>query len=607
MGYLPELTELKASRSVIDAFRGYNHNLRINSNEFYDMKNMTSSQYPILSPRGKRGLYAQPENPQGMIAKDNLCYVDGSALVINKYRVEMGLSTEVDMCPKKLISMGAYIIILPDKMWLNTSPYSDPNYVLKDGEEPFGKIEASFDTEAPVTFTLCNITGDDYGANISSEEPTDPVANALWIDTTSAPHTLKQWSATSGMWVSIATTYIKIESAGIGAAFEKYDGVTISGLKDTILYDQVDGEPIQDTSDLSQIDGSFVIWEKGDNYIVIIGMLDVARTITNSINIKREMPTMDFIVESENRLWGCHYGVAKNGEVVNEIYSSKLGDFKNWNCFMGISTDSYVVSVGSDGAFTGAITHLGYPIFFKEKCMHKLYGNYPANYQVQTTACRGVQRGSEASLAIVNEVLYYKSTMAVCAYDGSLPVEISGALGEAFYSDAIACAHGNKYYINMRDRGGAWHLFVYDAAKGMWHKEDNIHARGFCSCRDELYYIDDEDNAIRTMCGSINSDEKMVKWMAETGVIGTDSPDKKYISQLNVRMSLEVGARVRFFCQYDSCGEWEHLFTMQGNRLGSFSVPIRPKRCDHFRIRIEGEGDAKIYSIAKTIEEGSDI
>ena len=52
MAYLPELNELKTSRTVIDAFRGYNHNLRINESEFYDMKNMTASHYPILSPRG---------------------------------------------------------------------------------------------------------------------------------------------------------------------------------------------------------------------------------------------------------------------------------------------------------------------------------------------------------------------------------------------------------------------------------------------------------------------------------------------------------------------------------------------------------------------------
>ena len=42
-------------------------------------------------------------------------------------------------------------------------------------------------------------------------------------------------------------------------------------------------------------------------------------------------------------------------------------------------------------------------------------------------------------------------------------------------------------------------------------------------------------------------------------------------------------------------------------KLRSFSVPLRPRRCDHFRLRIVGEGDAKIYSISKTIEQGGDL
>ena len=595
---LPELYELKTSRDLIDAFGGYNHNPRISEAEFFDMKNMSSSQYPILAPRAKRGIYASPESPQGMIAKDTLCYVDGSAVVVNGYRVEMGLSTDEKDCPKTLVSMGAYVIILPDKKYINTSAILDA-----------GEIEAKVTTQygSNVSFQLCRIDGSDYSAGASPSEPSAPENNALWIDTSTTPHALKQWSEASGMWVSIATTYIKISSPGIGVPFEKYDGVTISGLKNKTLYDSLTGNPIEDTSDLSQIDGSFIIQEKGDDYIVIIGMLDITRTITNSITVERRMPEMDFIVESENRLWGCRYGYDINGKTVNEIYASKLGDFKNWNCFMGISTDSYVAPVGTDGVFTGAVTHLGYPIFFKEKYLHKVYGNFPANYQIQTTACRGVQRGSEKSLAIVNEVLYYKSTLAVCAYDGSLPVEISAALGDKLYYDAVGCSHGNKYYINMKDASGEWNLFVYDASKGMWHREDDTHVKDFCSCRDELYYIDADTNVIKTMYSSANSDEKAVEWMAESGVIGTSSPDKKYVSRITVRMSLDIGTRVSFFAQYDSTGEWEHLCTMTGTSLRSFSVPIRPKRCDHFRLRIEGEGDCKIYSISKTIEEGSDM
>ena len=59
-----------------------------------------------------------------------------------------------------------------------------------------------------------------------------------------------------------------------------------------------------------------------------------------------------------------------------------LGDFRNWQCFMGLSTDSYYGNLGTDGKFTGAITHMGYPLFFKENCLHKVYGDYPAQFQM---------------------------------------------------------------------------------------------------------------------------------------------------------------------------------------------------------------------------------
>lgn len=592
----PTLTEQSVYREMVDVFGGYNHNLRIGNGEFFDMKNMTSSNYPVLSPRGKRGVYAEPANPQGMIAKDTLCYVDGQNFVMDEYIIDMGLSTEEGDCPKTLVSMGAYVIILPDKKYINTADISD-----------HGSIEATVTTTAPVSFTLCRMDGTDYAAEFTqTTEPADPANMTLWVDTSSTPHTLKQWSETNGMWVAIATTYVKISSAGIGASFEKYDGINISGLKGEVLYDSVTGQAIQNSVELEALEGTAVVWDKSDDYIVIVGMLDITRTISNSITVSRTMPNMDFVIESENRLWGCRYGIAANGEVVNEIYASKLGDFRNWNCFMGVSTDSYAASVGTDGQFTGAITHLGYPLFFKENCLHKVYGNYPANYQIQTTTCRGVQKGSSKSLAIVNEVLYYKSRQAVCAYDGSLPAEMSSQFGEETYSDAVAGGHANKYYISMKDTGGSYHLFVYDAAKGMWHREDNTRAEAFCSCRDELYYIDYSTRKIRTILGSGTVDSDPVDWEAETGVIGTDSPDKKYISRLTVRLSLDIGTKVRFFAEYDSSGEWEHLFTMTGTNLRSFAVPVRPKRCDHMRLRIEGEGDAKIYSYTKSIEQGSD-
>ena len=591
----PKLREISSTRQMVDAFKGYNHNLRIGDNEFYDMKNMTSDYYPVLSPRKKRGVHISASNTQGMIAKDALCYVDGSDFVINEYRVAMGLSTNEKDCPKKLVSMGAYVIIMPDKKYINTADLTD-----------FGNIEAQIMTSSPVSFTLCKLDGSEYEVNYSqSNEPEKPDNMTTWVDTSTVPHSLKQWSETSGMWVTIGTTYVKISSAGIGKPFEKYDGISISGLKDKVLYDNVTGKPIEDTSELAALEGAAVVWDKGENHIVVVGIMDVTRTINNSITISRKMPHMDFIVESKNRLWGCRYGENINGEVVNEIYASKLGDFKNWNCFMGLSTDSYAVSVGTDGQFTGAITHLGYPLFFKETVLHKVYGDYPANIQVQDTACRGVQKGCDRSMAIVNEVLYYKARSGVCAYDGSLPVEVSYAFGESRYDNAVGGSHGNKYYICMQDTADKYHVFVYDTGKGLWHREDDIKVDAFCSCGDEMYCA--VGNKILTMLGSGKEESGDVEWMVETGEIGISSPDAKYISRLAIRMSMDIGTEVRIYAQYDFSEEWEEVCVLRSTNLRSFSIPIRPMRCDHMRLRIEGEGMAKIYSITKTIEQGSEL
>lgn len=577
----PVLYEEDCSRQIVDVFKGYNHNLRIADGEFFEMMNLTSDYYPVISPRSNRGMYATPANPQGLIAKDALCYVDGTEFVINEHRIDMGLSNE----PKQLVSMGAYVVIMPDKKYINTMDVTD-----------FGNIEASFTTTQNVTFSLCTISGVEYtDPKVSATEPENPNNLDLWIDTSATPHALKQYSESNSTWVTIATTYIKIFSPGIGAAFEKYDGVLISGIL---------------SEDLQDLNSNMIIWARDEDYIVVVGILDSVFTQSatdGAIKIERKMPNMDYLTESENRLWGCRYGVAANGEVVNEIYACKLGDFKNWNCFMGIATDSYVASCGTDGQFTGAITHLGYPLFFKENYVHKVYGNYPANYQIQTTACNGVQKGCDKSLSIVNATLFYKGRNGICAYDGSLPTEASYALGNVAYSEAVGGAHGNKYYVSMKDTSDTWHLFVYDVAKGMWHKEDNLHASAFCSCRGEMYCIDYDTKKIITMLGSGSQDADPVVWMAETGELGISSPDMKYISRLTIRMSLDLNAVVNIYVQYDLDDEWVHLCELVGTSLRSFSIPIRPRRCDYMRLRFEGKGIGKIYAITKTIEQGSEL
>ena len=571
-----KLEAAPVSRETLSVFGGYNANCRIGDGELAAMENLCSDRYPLLSTRKKRGIFAQPRNPQGLIARDSLCWVDGSRFVINGYGVELGLSERKEDCPKRLLSMGAYVVIFPDKMYINTLDLTD-----------FGNLEAVHTTSGTVTFTPAAADGTPLLPSYTQpQEPENPENMALWLDTSQQPPALVQWSAGTGMWVSVESTYVKLSAPNIGAAFREGDGVSLTGVPEGVAEQGV-------------------IALRGVDFLVVPGLLAGQLTSDNPVTVSRRVPLMDYVIECGNRLWGCRYGPNGAGQIVNEIYASKLGDFKNWNCFQGLSTDSYAMSLGAEGPFTGAIQHMGYPLFFRENCLHKIYGSYPSNFRLQTTPCRGVQRGSGESLAIVGEVLFYKSPAGVCAYDGALPVEVSQPLGDRAYFDAAAGAHRGKYYISMADAGGEYHLFVYDRARNLWHREDGTRARCFCSCRDELYFLDG-DGRIVSVSGT-GTPEETIAWMAETGDIGAQSPDSKYLSRLTLRLYLSPGAVARLSIRYDEERVWQPLAQLRGSPLGSVTVPVGVRRCDHLRLRLEGTGDMRLYDLTKTMERGSDV
>ncbi len=567
-------------RETVDVFGGYDHRDRIGDGAFYEMENLSSDHYPLLSPRAPRAAYAAPMGASLLMAKDSLCYLEGGYFVINGYRIDLGLSPYASA---QAVSMGANVILVTkdenggtiDKKWINTA---DPTH--------FGNIDAEFTASGGVTLELCRSDGQTYSTAVTSlTAPESPASGDLWLDTSVHPMVLRQYSAAIGEWSAIESTYVRINAPGIGAPFRTGDGVNITGLSGDIP---------------AALCGNRIIMEKGQDHIVITGILDRPYTLTDPVCISRRMPMADFLLESGNRLWGCRYGTANDGSVVNEIFASKLGDFTNWQCFEGISTDSYAVSVGSDGPFTGAITHLGYPLFFKENHLHKIYGAYPAAYRVQSTPLRGVEKGSHLSLTAVGEVLYYKGIGGIFAYDGSLPAEVSLPLGGISYHDAAAGSVGTKYYISMKDSENMPHLFVYDTLRGLWHREDSTDARCFAACGKELYYLDGATGQIMCCRGGTEK----VCWMAQSGIIGTDTPDKKYITRLSLRLSLPLGASISVSIEYDSSGYFTHLTTVNGRGHGVFTLSLLPRRCDHFRLCLKGEGEAKLYSIIKTIQGG---
>ena len=582
--YYPKLKPLRSRRVTTDRFRGYEHRLRIPDGAFFNTENLCGDQYPLLSSRRPRGLVANLEDPGGLLEKDAPCWVADGTLYVNGYATAL---TGLSPGEKQLVSMGANVLVFPDKVYYNTADPTD-----------FGSMEASYTTLGTVTYTPCDVDGKPYTiTSTGAREPTAPENGEIWIDTADGGTVYRQWSQVSLLWVEIETVYTRIGFTSRGEIprlFRQYDGVSVSGSQK----EELNGEKI-----LYALGGD----ENTDDYVVVTGLLREAYTDEErQLKLERRLPPMDYVCECQNRLWGCFYG--SDGEKnLNEIYCSALGDFKNFRQYLGLSTDSWTASVGSDGPWTGAVNYLGSPCLFKESRIHRVSVSAAGAHRLEETVCRGVQRGSHKSLCVVGETLLYKSRTDVCAWQGGFPQSVSGALGEESCYEAAAGSIGEKYYISMRNAAGAWSLYVYDLGKGLWYREDGLHALCFARCGDSLYCIDGETGALWDLQGAAGEREARFSWLAETGVQSYETADRKYLSRFDVKLQLARGGSMRVWLNYDSGEDWLPAGEIEGRGLETVLLPVRPRRCDHLRLRLEGEGELRLFSITRTLRKGSDL
>ena len=326
-------------------------------------------------------------------------------------------------------------------------------------------------------------------------------------------------------------------------------------------------------------------------------------TETGSLSVKRTVPDLLYVCENENRLWGCDK---------TTIYASKLGDIFNWNVYDGLDTDSYSVDTGSAGSFTACVSYLGYPIFFKEEHIYKVYGSIPSNFEVMGSATLGVAEGSAGSLAVAGEILFYLSRAGVMAYSGGIPQPVGAAFGLERHKNAAAGSDGLKYYVSMQGENGAWLLHVYDAQRGMWHTEDATHATHFARQDGNLYMLTDQGEI--WMEGNIQdppegvTPEGAVAWMAEFGDFTDDDPNKKGVSKIQIRLELDEGATVEVYLQFDTDGQWQRVNGALGEGVKrSYYLPIIPRRGDHYRMRLQGAGGCRIYSLVREFYSGSEL
>lgn len=618
--FYPQTNGPETTRHMVTVFGGYNHNPRISDGlrtsnrdgtpplEWYDEENLSTDNYPVMSPARmptriettsqKCGVFTYT----GIDGDDHYAFVQavpivGPPPVINYYLQVDHTVTNLQLAPsrKQFVQMGTYLIIFPDKKYINVNDLTE-----------YGDVEGYYKTDVAPAVTLCDKNGTQYsGYTTSSTPPSSPSDGDLWLDTSEDIHVLKRFSTSNAMWVSIPTTYLKITDTTLRdipsfSGMAVGDGVTFSGFAAA-------GTGIE--AQVAALNGSHIIQGIGSKYFIIIGMVDQAFTNDAKVEVKRSVPDMDYVIECNNRLWGCKFGVV-GGQNINELYCSALGSFKNWEVYEGLSTDSWRASVGAAGSWTGAIAYNGYPTFFKERSIHRIYISSTGAHQVMATEADGIALGSWRSAVIINGVLYYLSHFGVMVYTGTYPTKISDAIPYKL-EDGVGGALDKHYVLSAEYGATGYVTLVYDTDLHIWHKVAPHMAINYSPLRHQLCYETYRTMAANTgiwEVGTVGWDAETTygDWFAESGVIGLNFEDNKYISRFVFRLDLEAGAWCELYIQYDSDGIWHKEGRMQKKGLQSFILPVQPRRCDHLKYKLVGNGGFKLYSVSTTLEVGSD-
>ena len=557
-------------------FLGLNRKPVSEDGEMSDMYNLTSDNYPLLSPRKPRGSVNLPDGMVplrimsrygrlALIARDSESnvnfYYDG-----DKVAAVTGLGEST-----RMVAINNKICFFPQKTYLIINA-TGSSYSI--GE--YGNLEAKVTLESSAAITISNTD-----ARIDVPKGLFHYDDAINMTGTLA-YTPQGGTATT-MQVNVSCAV---------------ENVVRGGLLDTT-----------DTLVLPR-----------ETFIELTG--DGATNVSLSANsiIERSVPNLDMVLEWNNRLWGA--SIADN-----TIYACKLGDPTNWHYFQGTSLDSYYAQQGTDGIWTGCAAYSSHVIFFKQNSMTRIYGSSPATFQLANTQCFGCREGSRDSVTVINDKVFYNSVIGIMCYDGGTPYCISDKLQKT-WKTVVGGQDGNKYYAATK-AGNEWELMVLDIDKAVWHKEDNTRFVSTATVDNHLYYLTQDTEVIKCAddvlaskflmvgtgtaktgeVGVINplspsEDMRAIEWSATFGPFDEFMENRKIYSRLLLRLVRGAESEVSVYISINE-GEWELVQKFDPTRTGGDYIPIIPRRCDRYSVRIEGKGKCSIKSLTRKVRMGT--
>ncbi len=501
----------------------------------------------MLHTRSAHGIGSSLPSFGGIVACDGEpVWISGSSIVFHGTAYDIGITPGT----KRLTKLGKYIIIHPDKVYFNTL---DP--------EDFGTMVKTYTSCNSTTLTLCGIDGSSLLTKVTDTEPTTTHIGAMWVDTSVIPNVVRVRTALT--WVEVKESYVRIDAPQIDRMFEVGDGVKV------------------DDCTFGQMNGYTRVVCKGDDFIVVVGVVQGSLNQRTPITVSLNIPDAAYVSTAGGRLWCC---ARNNG--VDRICASKPGDPFNFNYSSQTADDSFRTDVFTDGVFTGAATLGDTPVFFKQNVIHRVKRSGKA-FTVTAYAFPGADIGCGETVCTMGEKVYYCASDGVRVYDGRTSVLISGSLGDVSFAGAVACVCRGRYIVSV---GGK--AYIWSSADSAWTTCDCA-SQAFAVCGDKVYWRDIADGRLKCFCFTPDGfdTENDCAWNVTS--VPVEVGNSRRVSSVSVCGIFPASAQV--VAEYSD--GTRDCFTVRSSVRRTFELAAREKKCGSVRVSVCGIGAAAVGSI----------
>lgn len=276
----------------------------------------------------------------------------------------------------------------------------------------------------------------------------------------------------------------------------------------------------------------------------------------------------------------------------DNVKCSAIGNYKIWDKYAGVLSDSWATDVASAGKFKALKSYRDHLMLFKNSITYELYGDTPAQFLLKEAFTMGAV--SSNAVCEVQGQLFFVDSSGVQVYGGGIPKSVTYKLRES-YEDANCWTDNRRFFMSLK--GNIPRTYVYDTEMNQW--------TGYCN-KFFKYFTTVEVDGIRKIRGvtednkilEFESGNEKVDWVAISKIYDDKTFQKKSIRRLKFKCHMNIGSEIEFFISHNqepprSYSVIKHTTDYSNMREVVQYIPLQ--RNSTIQIIIKGKGHSVVY------------